>query len=78
MNSHDFHGKTHQPGFVPCDLAALGMDEPPTSKQTTDFYLASLAQKHGLRLATLDEGIRHKAAFVIPAPEPPPPRPGPP
>ena len=32
-----------------------------------DFYLASLAQKHGMQLATLDEGIKHQAAFVIPA-----------
>jgi hypothetical protein len=30
-------------------------------------YLASLAQKHGMQLATLDEGIKHKATFVIPA-----------
>jgi predicted nucleic acid-binding protein len=43
------------------------MDSPPTGKQTTDFYLASLAAKHGMELATLDEGIDHKAAFVIPA-----------
>jgi predicted nucleic acid-binding protein len=38
-----------------------------TGKHTTDFYLASLAQKHGMQLATLDEGIKHKATFVIPA-----------
>jgi hypothetical protein len=33
---------------------------------SSDFYLASLAAKHGMQLATLDEGIKHKAAFVIP------------
>jgi predicted nucleic acid-binding protein len=54
------------PKFVPCDLAALDMDEPPTGKRATDFYLASLASKHGMELATLDEDIRHKAAFLIP------------
>ena len=43
------------------------MDDPSTGKHTTDFYLASLAQKHGMQLATLDEGIKHQAAFVIPA-----------
>jgi predicted nucleic acid-binding protein len=48
-------------------LEALAMDSPPTGKQTTDFYLASLAVKHGMELATLDEGIKHKAAFLIPA-----------
>ena len=56
-----------KPGFIACDLEALAMDSPPTGKQTTDFYLASLAVKHGMELATLDEGIKHKAAFLIPA-----------
>lgn len=55
------------PKFVPCDLEALQTDEPRTGTRTTDFYLASLAAKHGMQLATLDEGIGHKAAFVIPA-----------
>ena len=55
-----------RPRFFPCDLEALDTDAPPTGKQTTDFYLAGLAAKHGLELATLDEGIKHKAAFVIP------------
>jgi predicted nucleic acid-binding protein len=55
-----------KPGFIPCDLEALDMDDPTTGKQTTDFYLASLAQKHGMRLATLDENIGHKAAYLIP------------
>jgi len=59
--------EARKPGFVACDLETLAMDRPPTSKHTTDFYLASLAQKHGMQLATLDEGIKHQAAFVIPA-----------
>ena len=59
--------ETRKPGFVACDMEALAMDSPPASKHTTDFYLASLAAKHGMQLATLDEGIKHKAAFVIPA-----------
>jgi predicted nucleic acid-binding protein len=58
--------EARKPGFVACDLEALDMAEPPSGKLTTDFYLASLAQKHGLRLATLDESIHHKAALVIP------------
>lgn len=58
--------EARQPAFIPCDLVALEMDDPPTGKRTTDFYLASLAHKHGMQLATLDEGIGHKAAFLIP------------
>ncbi len=54
------------PGFVACDLPALDMEEPSSGKHTTDFYLASLAAKHGMQLATLDEDIKHRAAFVIP------------
>ena len=59
--------EAEKPEFIPCDLDALDMDDPSTGKHTTDFYLASLAQKHGMQLATLDEGIKHKATFVIPA-----------
>src|SRR5438105_1641787 len=51
-----------RPEFVPCDLDALDTEEPTTGSRTTDFYLASLASKHGMRLATLDESIGHKAA----------------
>jgi predicted nucleic acid-binding protein len=54
------------PEFVPCDIEALESDEPRAGNLTTDFYLASLAAEHGMKLATLDEGIRHKAVFVIP------------
>ena len=35
-----------------------------TSKQTTDGHLVELANSHGVRLATLDTGIR--GAFLIP------------
>jgi uncharacterized protein len=59
--------RTRKPEFVPCDLDSLDSEEPTTGTRTTDFYLASLASKHGMRLATLDEGIGHKAVFLIPA-----------
>jgi predicted nucleic acid-binding protein len=55
-----------KPAFVPCDVYALRTDDPPTGTRTTDFYLANLAARHGMQLATLDESIGHKAAFVIP------------
>jgi predicted nucleic acid-binding protein len=59
--------RARNPEFVPCDLDSLESDEPTSGSRTTDFYLASLAAKHGMRLATLDESIGHKAAFLIPA-----------
>ena len=60
------------PAFVLCDVPALDSDAPPSSGRTTDFYLASLAEKYGMRLATLDEHIGHKAAFLIPELKNPP------
>jgi predicted nucleic acid-binding protein len=58
--------RARKPEFVPCDLDSLDSDEPSTGTRTTDFYLASLAAKHGMRLAMLAESIGHKAVFVIP------------
>lgn len=55
-----------KPIFVPCDSTPLDGDEPPSSGKTTDFYLASLAVKHGMEWATLDGGIKHPASFLIP------------
>src|SRR3954469_16140591 len=51
--------RAQKPQFVSCDLDSLDSDEPPTGTRTTDFYLASLARKHGMQLATLDESIGH-------------------
>jgi len=56
-----------RPRFLSCDLEALATDSPSVGTKTTDFYLASLAAKHGMQLATLDESINHQAAFIIPA-----------
>jgi predicted nucleic acid-binding protein len=61
--------KARKPQFVPCALEVLATDSPSTVAMTTDFYLASLAERHGMELATLDGGIKHKAAFVIPSPK---------
>lgn len=58
--------RVRQPGFVPCDLPPLAGDEPPSTGKTTDFYLASLAAKHGMKWATLDGGVKHPASFLIP------------
>jgi hypothetical protein len=58
--------KAKAPEFVPCDLDSLASDEPPTGTRTTDFYLASLAERNGMLLATLDESIGHKSVYLIP------------
>lgn len=46
------------------DLPALD-SHPATSAKVTDHYLADLAGKHGLKLATLDREISHPHAEVI-------------
>lgn len=56
----------YKPQFVPCDFSALNGAKAATGAKTTDFYLASLAEKHGMQFATLDENIGHQAAFLIP------------
>jgi uncharacterized protein len=48
------------------DLPALD-SKPKTSEDVTDFYLGDLAAKHGMRLATFDEGLTHPAVQSIPA-----------
>ncbi len=51
--------------FLPDDRTALTWpDWCRAASQTTDAHLLSLANAHGLKLATLDEGIR--GAFVVP------------
>jgi predicted nucleic acid-binding protein len=35
------------------------------SEQVTDQYLAALADRHGYKLATLDERIKHAAIELI-------------
>jgi predicted nucleic acid-binding protein len=54
------------PKFIPCDERALSGITASSGGKTTDFYLAHLAQTHQMKLATLDEDIRHPAVFVIP------------
>jgi uncharacterized protein len=50
---------------IPDDLPALE-SHPKTSEQVTDFYLADLAARHGMKLATFDEGLTHPAVQSIP------------
>ena len=49
---------------IPDDLPVLE-SHPKTSDQVTDHYLADLAKKHGLKLATLDGQLKHPAAELV-------------
>lgn len=52
-------------GFLPDDLSAINWPEWCSSAaRTTDAHLFALAQKHDMRLATLDAGI--PGAFLLP------------
>lgn len=51
------------------------VDPAVTSKQLTDHYLASLAAKHKMKLATFDGKIDHPAVEVIPVAAPATPSP---
>jgi len=51
-------------GRVADDLPALA-SKPDRSEQVTDHYLADLAAKHGLKLATLDRDIAHPAVELV-------------
>ena len=55
---------THRPEFVPADLSAVGLPAG-NSDAMTDIYLASLAARHKMKLATLDTGIPHGAVEVM-------------
>ena len=55
-----------KPEFIPCDIEALKTIAPAAGTKTTDFYLAGLAEAHGMKLATLDNNMGHAAAFLVP------------
>lgn len=54
-------------GRIADDLPALE-SRPRTSAQVTDHYLADLAARHALKLATFDEEIPHAAVEMVEAP----------
>ena len=59
----DFLSK-HSVEFVPSDLPAL-KSRAASSEQVIDIYLAELASAKGMKLATLDTGIKHSAVEAI-------------
>lgn len=54
-----------KPDFIAADLRALDGAPAPTSGKTTDWYLANLANKHGMKWATLDMSAKHPAAELV-------------
>ncbi len=53
------------PAFIPADVRALEGEIPSTSSKTTDWYLADLAQAHGMKWATLDQNAKHPNAELV-------------
>ena len=53
------------PEFIAADLRQLDTPAAPTSGKTTDWYLAELASKHGLKWGTLDGNASHPSALVV-------------
>jgi uncharacterized protein len=47
--------------FVTDDVAAASLPKLTSYKDTTDAHLVTLAKRHGLKLATLDDGLIGKA-----------------
>lgn len=58
--------RAESPGFIPCDRRALDSVAITSARKTTDIYLANLAAARGWRFATLDSGITHAVANLIP------------
>jgi hypothetical protein len=58
--------RTESPLFIPCDRRALDSTAVVPARKTTDIYLADLAASRGWRLITLDSGIQHPAAELVP------------
>jgi len=50
--------------WISDDLPVLD-SHPRKTGQVTDFYLASLAAKHGMKLASLDEKIHHPSVVLV-------------
>jgi uncharacterized protein len=54
----------HQTAFIPADLPALD-SAPNSSQEVTDTYLAELADRAKMKLATFEANIKHPAIEVI-------------
>ena len=54
-----------KPEFIPADIRALQGETAPSSSKTTDWYLANLANAHGMKWATLDTRANHPARILV-------------
>ncbi len=57
-------GSERKADRIPDDLPALD-SHPRESDEVTDHYLANLAAKHGFKLATFDEKVKHSSIELI-------------
>lgn len=52
--------------MIPCDLSAVHIAGLGTGhRQTTDSYLAMLAQSHGLKIATMDQPFAERFPAIV-------------
>lgn len=58
--------KSRKAGWIPDDLPALESKKAGNAEDITDHYLADLASKHGLMLATFDGRIKHSSVELVP------------
>jgi predicted nucleic acid-binding protein len=54
----------HKTEFISADVSAISLNAR-TSERVTDTYLADLAARHKMKLATFDMGIKHNAVEMI-------------
>jgi predicted nucleic acid-binding protein len=51
--------------FLAADISALEGQPSPSAGKSTDWYLANLAKKHGMKWATLDKAADHPARELV-------------
>lgn len=57
--------KSDAPELLPADLFPVDAAPFPSAKDSTDWYLAELAQAHGMKLAAFDSGMKHPAVEFV-------------
>ena len=60
----DFYAKEGAE-FLAADISALDGQPSPSAGKSTDWYLANLAKKHGMKWATLDKAAGHPARELV-------------
>lgn len=60
----DFY-RDEQVEFLAADISALQGQTAPSAAKSTDWYMANLATRHGLKWATLDKSANHPARELV-------------